>query len=591
MLIFENFYLGACFFCAMDATDLLWISVTVNVSAALFFLSRALIGRLAARWRDAIEDKSVWRSVVDKHEDEPWRFPRFCIDVVQSAAMTIAGFTILCVDDVIHHPFRGTFSNITKIGFAIAIGCYIYRTFQDSILHTKVKHFKVDLVHHLVTIAVYGVFLTYRENALFGAIGLICTGSVPSVEMTRLLKVVSEASGKPTTLMGSYRWNLLIGAAITFVVRLVIPLILGTFAIVTTSPLTMSIPVVAFFFTSLMFFGSINLWLCGMAILAIHRRKRRYMKDVYVSALDGQSRKTFPTTHAQQATILAKQNPIKSRLTTPCANVNLTPSIQTLTKMSNNHSLPNNYVKVPVNEALVLPFRDSFRYQRGRSSEESSQSGSNRNSGELMVVEGTVDRQRAVRFIVPRSTSSRDSVTSLTSATTASPNNGGSPQPVARRMDQTPSGRTRASSSITDADPTTVSPATIVTSTNTRPLPAPTSTPSQLSRGNPIPSPMLTLSTSTELNRKERTPITQSSSSTRRMHAHRPTQANMSLDNQTTVALSSSRLSSRPNLESVNDEVQDRRNSTPSSRSQILNTMNNLNGPNTVLSGHNTGNG
>lgn len=76
MLILENFYLGACFFCAMDATDLLWISVTVNVSAALFFLTRALIGRLAARWRDAIEDKSVWRSVVDKHEDEPWRFPR-----------------------------------------------------------------------------------------------------------------------------------------------------------------------------------------------------------------------------------------------------------------------------------------------------------------------------------------------------------------------------------------------------------------------------------------------------------------------------------------------------------------------------------
>lgn len=523
-----------------------------------------------------------------------------CIDVVQSAAMTIAGFTILCVDDVIHHPFRGTFSNITKTGFAIAIGCYIYRIFQDSILHTKVKHFKVDLVHHLVTIAVYGVFLTYRENALFGAIGLICTGSVPSVEMTRLLKVVSEASGKPTTLMGSYRWNLLIGAAITFVVRLVIPLILGTFAIVTTSPLTMSIPVVAFFFTSLMFFGSINLWLCGMAILAIHRRKRRYMKDVYVSALDGQSRKTFPTTHAQQATILAKQNPIKSRLTTPCANVNLTPSSQTQTKMSNNHSLPNNYVKVPVNEALVLPFRDSFRYQRGRSSEESSQSGSNRNSGELMVEqvgeEGAVDRQRAVRFLVPRSTPSRDAVTSPTSATTASPNNGGSLQPLARRIDQTPSGRTRASSSMTEAhptptSPTTVSPPTIVTSTNTRPLPTPTSTPQQLSRNNPIPSPMLTLSTSTELNRKERTPITQSSLSTRRMHLQRPTQANMSLENQTTVTLSGSRLPSRPNLESVSDEAQDRRNTTPSSRSQILNTMNNLNGPNTVLSGHNTGNG
>nr|XP_054748129.1 uncharacterized protein LOC129253733 [Lytechinus pictus] len=584
MLILENFYLGACFFCAMEATDLLWISITVNFSSALFFLTRSLLGRLAARWREAIDDKSVWRSVVDKHEDEPWRFPRFVIDVIQSAVMTIAGFAILCVDDVIHQPFRGTFSSIAKTGFSIAIGCYIYRIFQDSVLHKKVKHFKVDLVHHLVTIAVYGVFLTYRENALFGAIGLICAGSVPSVEITRLLKVVAESSGKPTSVMSSYRWNLLIGAVITFIVRLLIPLILGTFAIVTSSPLTMSIPVVAFFFTSLMFFGSINIWLCAVAILAIHRRKRRYLKDIYVTALDGQSRKTFPTSHSQQPTILAKQNPIKSRLTTPCANVNLTPSSQTPTKMSNNHALPNNYVKMPVNEALVLPFRDSFRYHRGSSSEESSRSGSNRSSGELMVIqvgeEGDENRQRAVRFVVPRSPSGLSS-SSLINTTNATHDSEGSPQTTTQRADQAPSVTPSTTDVYLTRTTSTMVSSTIVPTSQTRLLP--TQTPSSpLTRSNSIQIPVSTVCADTELQRKERTPIStsSSSSSTRRSLLSRPT---IGVENEATFALSGSRSSSRPSHEAVNNETL---NSTLSMQrgSQSLNSMNTLNRPNNVLS-------
>ena len=62
--------------CAMNTTDILWISATINICTAFFFAARGLVGRLLASWRDRIDDKSIWRSLVDKHEDEPWRLPR-----------------------------------------------------------------------------------------------------------------------------------------------------------------------------------------------------------------------------------------------------------------------------------------------------------------------------------------------------------------------------------------------------------------------------------------------------------------------------------------------------------------------------------
>ncbi|XP_071511174.1 uncharacterized protein [Diadema antillarum] len=433
--------LGA-FFCAMESNDLLRISCTVNVCTLLFFTSKRLADRLLVMWRETLDDRSVWRSIVEIGEDEPWRLPRFCLDVLQSAVLTSVGFAILCSGDVITYPFTGTFSNLTGTGFAVAIGCYIYRICQDTLLHSHLKNYRIDLVHHLVAVAVYCVFLSYRQNALFGAIGLICTGSVPGVEFSRLLKMLGETSGKPTALMVVYRRNLVAGAVITVVVRLVIPIMFGSLALATSTPLVMAVPVVAFFFASLMFFGSINVWLFFSSLLAIYRLRNKCIKDVPVGTPDAEDGRTFTTKSSHHATILAKQN-IVSGLR-PCANINVAPPRSSNWPKIANNAVLNNYAKMSVNEALVHPLNQTLQAGPSRQEVEHNQSPGPEELRMFHVGdEGENARPRSVRFLVPVTRSVRDQVRTSTSS---SPSSSGSTSVAFVTPVQNPTTSTRENS-------------------------------------------------------------------------------------------------------------------------------------------------
>lgn len=283
----------------------------------------------------------------------------------QSVLLSLLGVILLCQGNVINRPFYGL-SQLARICFAVNIGSYVYRIFQDVILQRDLNKVSVDIVHHVVTVAVYSVFLFYEQNVLFGALGMLFAMTTPCVEIRRLMKA-AEMQEQPNRF---YRANLLVCSVLTLLARLIIPAALIIWSLIQGSPLTMDVVVVAVYFLSVIFFGALNIWLAITSVSSIYRCWHKYRTDKLTRVLNAGEPHGLEIQASDRSKFTTKRNDINYMM--PCSNANIAPQRDLPTNVQRCNLPSKTYYKTNVAEVLgnqppsALPGHD-FNNRRRRS--------------------------------------------------------------------------------------------------------------------------------------------------------------------------------------------------------------------------------
>ncbi|KAI8520143.1 hypothetical protein Bbelb_034000 [Branchiostoma belcheri] len=184
---------------------LLVASLTVNVSAACFFLLPP--GVAAVLRRVSRRSPSSWPSqVLDMHEDHPWTLGKYLVDQLSSCVLCLWAVCALATTDVFQRPFRGLSAGVASV-FAANVGHYVYKCFQDFHLRNDLPNFRINFLHHAVTVIVYVVFSLYQQSGLFGLLGVLFEGTVIFYETSKLLQTLDverhSVALQPRSLHGS----------------------------------------------------------------------------------------------------------------------------------------------------------------------------------------------------------------------------------------------------------------------------------------------------------------------------------------------------------------------------------------------------
>ena len=272
------------------------------------------------------------------------------VTTTQSVLLSLLGVILLCQGNVINKPFYGL-SQLARICFAVNIGSYVYRIFQDVILQRDLNKVSVDIVHHVVTVAVYTVFLFYKQNVLFGALGMLFAMTTPCVEIRRLMKA-AEMQEQPNRF---YRANLLVCSVLTLLARLIIPAALIIWSLIQGSPLTMDVVVVAVYFLSVIFFGALNIWLAITSITSIYRCWHKYRTDKLTRVLNAGEPHGLEIQASDRSKFTTKRNDINYMM--PCSNANIAPQrdLPTNAQRCNLPSSCKTYYKTNVADVLGNP--------------------------------------------------------------------------------------------------------------------------------------------------------------------------------------------------------------------------------------------
>lgn len=243
----------------------------------------------------------------------------------------------------------------------------MYRFFQDILLRNFIPLFKINLLHHIVTISTYAVFMLYKQNAISGVIGLLFEGSAIFFELCGFLR--SLGISKNSYL---YINCVIIGFVLTIVCRALCPLTLLVIVLLNHNPLRMEYLPLGFFFMNIVFFSMVNGWLVKSSFDSLKRRilSRRILNELSrfrnVRALDG-SQETSPT-EVELNNLGASSRPARQpitivipadesfRLAPPISNLNMDYSralVSNITVSRHERTLPNiNYI---VNESSTAP--------------------------------------------------------------------------------------------------------------------------------------------------------------------------------------------------------------------------------------------
>lgn len=177
--------------------------------------------------------------------------------------------------------------------FAVYLGHYVYRFFQDIILRKIIPLFKINLLHHMVTIATYTVYLSYEQNAISGIIGLLFEGSSIIFEFGRFLKALGISKNST-----SYISLMVVGCILTVVLRGIVPVIMLILVFLTANPLQMEYVPLGVFFMNIIFFSMVNVWLIKTSLESLRTRllSRRIINELqrYRTAQNQNAQNEFP---------------------------------------------------------------------------------------------------------------------------------------------------------------------------------------------------------------------------------------------------------------------------------------------------------
>ena len=164
--------------------------------------------------------------------------------------------------DVVKHPFKGATSGslpgfFIEIILGINIGKYLFILMLDIFLvHTiETVRFRAELIHHLVTVVCYSLFLAYNQNVLLGLIGILMETTTVFESAGRCLKEQDKRNTK------HYRRLMLSSCAVTICFRGIIPVVFLIIATLQQTPFSMDYAPLTVFFLSIIFFSVVNVWL------------------------------------------------------------------------------------------------------------------------------------------------------------------------------------------------------------------------------------------------------------------------------------------------------------------------------------------
>ncbi|XP_072013338.1 uncharacterized protein [Amphiura filiformis] len=348
-----------------------WISFTINMSTMFFFVCRGCVTGVTRRFCDRPNDYR--RALYVLHDNKKWYCPRFIVTTIQSVVLSLLGVVLLCQGTVLDNPFYGL-DQLSRICFAINIGCYIYRIVQDVILQRDLNKVSVDIVHHFVTVVVYIVFLSYEQNLLFGALGMLFAVTTPCIEIRRLIKAADLEH-----YVRVYRTNLLVCCILTLLVRLLIPIALIIWSLVHGSPLTMDVVVVAIYFLSVIFFGILNIWLAITSVTSIYKCWYKQRTDKLQRVLNAGEPHGLEIQASDRSKYTTRKNYMNYMM--PCSNANIAPQLELPTN-AQRYNLPGkSYQKANMIELFGTPTQAAAFSSYDNRRRESSSRGSSSSDG------------------------------------------------------------------------------------------------------------------------------------------------------------------------------------------------------------------
>lgn len=235
---------------------------------------------------------------------------------------------LLITSDVLQNPLRNTSQPLLTV-FAVNLGNYIYKCLQDSLLRKEIPFFKINLLHHVVAVSTYTVFIIYEQNAISGVIGLLFEGSVILFDFKCVLPFLGV---KKNSLL--YIGTVFVGFVTTITLRAICPFVLLVLAVLKHSPLAMDYLPLGFFFMNIVFFTMINGWLVKNGFYSLRRRWLSRRLFLYLER-EGQNSQAEGSSLEMNNLFSSRQYPrsvlpiiIPSdesfRLAAPVSNVNMT---------------------------------------------------------------------------------------------------------------------------------------------------------------------------------------------------------------------------------------------------------------------------
>ncbi|XP_001620772.2 uncharacterized protein LOC5499133 isoform X1 [Nematostella vectensis] len=242
------------------STLLLIFSVSINVSVGLFFFLVPVFRRFfTSRW-------ILCQRVSKLLQENPSLVRKFFRDEIFTIFLFLCGIVLLISGHTLNDPFLSTEPTVLYI-FAIYLGHYVYKVLQDFLLRDKIPPFKINLLHHLVTISTYMVFLYYQQNGISGLNGLLFEGSVIFVDLATFLRRLGIRKNDYLHIS-----CVLFGFIFAVVFRAFSPLLILTISLLKHNPLKMDYLPLGFFFMNIVFFSMTNGWLVKSSFESFRRR-------------------------------------------------------------------------------------------------------------------------------------------------------------------------------------------------------------------------------------------------------------------------------------------------------------------------------
>lgn len=274
-----------------DSEILLIVSLTINFcvlwSVILPKLCQAVL-RMSSRCQRGHEMEEQLGEI-------PVWCRRFSTNHVFCVALPACGIVLLTSTNILQNPFF-TFGGSFLLVFSIALGHYVFKAAEVLTFRSEIFHYKPLLVHHVVAMATYAVILIFEENTLMGVVMLCVEGSLIFAEREKE-RFRQEVSFEQESTSRKCVTALVFVLAIIIKGIIPVSIIIIAFLMALNELLRMSYIPLAFFFLSLVFFASVNLWFFRDAFNEVSRQFTRHPRfPVIIIPIHNNQKPSPPTT-------------------------------------------------------------------------------------------------------------------------------------------------------------------------------------------------------------------------------------------------------------------------------------------------------
>ncbi|XP_077983327.1 uncharacterized protein LOC144438165 [Glandiceps talaboti] len=303
------------------AEKLLAISVSINLSVATFYFLPRIVIIVLQRNKERF---ACSQQLLNLHDEKPWILGKFLVDQLSSLVLTILAVIALAISGIIYNPFMEMPSSV-QMAVAVDIGHYAYKLAQDFYLREHFPSFKINALHHIVTVLVLSVFVFFEQNGLNSLVGLLFEGNVIFFGFSHFFKEMQVEKYSLT-----YGTNLYCGCVTTLLLRGILPLAFLVVSIVYGNPFSMNYIVISFYFLSCIFFLILNLWMIKISFTSVQKfRKERKRHKLERALIKSPSDEESHVGNVEGTSTMAKKSQLPCqkknnvRYLTPVANTNI----------------------------------------------------------------------------------------------------------------------------------------------------------------------------------------------------------------------------------------------------------------------------